>query len=117
MLIIDLYFNGTTAFTASEINQLKNKANGGKRLVISYMSIGEAENYRYYWQSNWNANKPFWLDAENPNWPRNFKVKYWYSEWQSIIYGNDDSYLKKILNARFDGAYLDIIDAFEFYEK
>lgn len=117
LLIMDLFFSDQTEFTASEINQLKNKANGGKRLVISYMSIGEAEDYRYYWQTSWNTNKPIWLDAENPDWPGNFKVKYWSSEWQSIIYGNDSSYLKKIVNANFDGVYLDIIDAFEFYEN
>lgn len=117
LLIMDLYFNDGAVFTSTEINQLKNKANGGKRLIISYMSIGEAENYRYYWQPSWNTNKPSWLDAENPNWAGNFKVKYWNTEWQSIIYGNENSYLKKILNSNFDGVYLDIIDAFEYYEK
>ena len=117
MLIMDLFFKDGTAFSPSEINQLKNKANGGKRLVISYMSIGEAENYRYYWQNNWSTNKPIWLDAENPNWAGNYKVKYWNTEWQNLIYGNDNSYLKKVVNANFDGVYLDIIDAFEYYKK
>lgn len=117
LLIMDLFFHNGVAFTSDEINQLKNKANGGKRLVISYMSIGEAEIYRYYWQSSWNTNKPSWLDKENPDWPGNYKVKYWYPEWQNIIYGNDSSYLKKILDANFDGVYLDIIDAFEYYEN
>ena len=116
LLIMDLFFNDGTEFTATEINQLKSKANGGKRLVISYMSIGEAENYRYYWQTSWNSNKPSWMDAENPDWAGNFKVKYWEQEWQNIIFGNDNSYLKKIINANFDGVYLDIIDAFEYYE-
>ncbi|HEY6142944.1 MAG TPA: endo alpha-1,4 polygalactosaminidase [Flavobacterium sp.] len=116
LIIMDFFFHDGSEFSSTEINQLKNKANGGKRLVISYMSIGEAENYRYYWQSAWNTNKPAWLDAENPDWAGNFKVKYWNSDWQKIIYGNDDSYLKKIINAGFDGVYLDIIDAFEFYE-
>lgn len=116
-IIIDLFFNDGTAFSAAEINQMKNKANGGKRIVISYMSIGEAENYRYYWNSSWNTNKPSWLDAENPNWAGNYKVKYWKSDWQNIIYGNDNSYLKKILDSGFDGVYLDIIDAFEYYEN
>jgi cysteinyl-tRNA synthetase len=116
LLIMDLFFTDGSTFTASEINKLKDKANGGKRLVISYMSIGESEDYRYYWQASWNTAKPEWMDAENPDWPGNFKVKYWHTEWQSIIYGNDGSYLKKILDAGFDGVYLDIIDAFEFYE-
>ncbi|WP_432670344.1 endo alpha-1,4 polygalactosaminidase [Flavobacterium sp. SM2513] len=117
LLIMDLFFKDETQFTSSEITQLKNKANGGKRLIISYMSIGEAENYRYYWQTNWNTNKPSWLDAENPNWAGNYKVKYWDTEWQNLIYGNENSYLKKILDANFDGVYLDIIDAFEYYEN
>jgi len=81
------------------------------------MSIGEAENYRYYWQSGWNTNKPNWLGAQNPNWAGNFTVRYWYADWQNIIYGNDNSYLKKIIDANFDGVYLDIIDAFKYYEK
>ena len=37
-------------------------------------------------------------------------------EWQDIVFGNDESYLKKILDAGFDGVYLDIIDAFEYFE-
>jgi cysteinyl-tRNA synthetase len=116
LLIMDLYFDETAVFTASELNQLKNKANGGKRLLISYMSIGEAENYRYYWQSGWKTGNPSWLDDENPDWAGNYKIRYWEPEWQNIIFGNDNSYLKKIINAGFDGVYLDIIDAFEYFE-
>lgn len=117
LLIMDLFFTDGSAFTESEVNQLRNKKNGGKRLVVAYMSIGEAEDYRYYWQSSWSKNPPGWMDAEDPDWPGNYKVKYWDSEWQAIIYGNDNSYAKKILDAGFDGAYLDIIDAFEYFEK
>jgi len=116
VVLMDLFFKDGTAFTAIEIAQLRVKKNGGSRLVICYMSIGEAENYRYYWKSEWNSNKPAWLDAENPDWPGNYKVKYWNKDWQSIIYGNDNSYLKKILDADFDGVYLDIIDAFDYYD-
>ncbi|MCX6334786.1 MAG: endo alpha-1,4 polygalactosaminidase [Bacteroidia bacterium] len=116
LLIMDLFFNETTEFTAGEVTQLKDKANGGKRLVISYLSIGEAENYRYYWQAGWKSGNPFWLDDENRAWKGNFKVRYWEPEWKKIIFGNDDSYTKKILNNGFDGVYLDIIDAFEYFE-
>ena len=116
LLVMDLYFRNRTEFTISEINQIRNKANGGKRLVFSYVSIGEAEDYRYYWQLNWNTTPPNWLDAENPNWPGNYKVRYWETEWQQIIYGNDTSYMKKIINAGFDGVYLDLVDSFWFYE-
>jgi len=114
-LIMDLYLEDAT-FTAAEIAQLKNKANGGKRVVICYMSIGEAEDYRYYWDASWNNTKPSWIAAENPDWPGNYKVQYWNADWQGIVYKNSDSYLSKILAAGFDGVYLDIIDAFEYFE-
>jgi len=117
MLIIDLFFNdGVTSFTSEEITELRVKANGGQRLVIAYLSIGEVEDYRYYWQSNWSDSKPAWIAGANPDWPGNYKVWYWEKEWQDIIFGNDSSYLKRILDAGFDGVYLDIIDAFEYYE-
>ena len=113
LLIVDLFFNDESAFTAGEIEELRAKANGGRRLVLAYLSVGEAEDYRYYWQSAWNPGNPSWLGTENPDWPGNYLVKYWDPEWQQIICGNDNSYLKKILDAGFDGVYLDRIDAFE----
>jgi len=117
LLIIDAFFNDGTAFTRQDINALKYKTNGTRCLVIAYMSIGEAEDYRYYWKQEWNTELPAWISMENPQWPGNYKVKYWEKEWQNIIYGNDDSYVKKIIDSEFDGVYLDIIDAFEFFES
>jgi len=116
VVIMDLFFNDGTAFTADEVARLKRKANGGKRLVICYMSIGEAEDYRYYWQSSWKRHKPVWLARENPDWPGNYKVRYWVPGWQDLICGPGDSYLSRILLAGFDGVYLDIVDAFEYFE-
>jgi cysteinyl-tRNA synthetase len=115
LIIMDMFFEDEE-FTSAEINQLKTKKSGGTRIVVSYISIGEAEDYRYYWQLSWSAGSPSWIVAENPDWPGNYKVKYWQSEWQNIIFGNDSSYLKKIIDAGFDGVYLDIIDAFEYFE-
>lgn len=119
VIIMDLFYDGSedTELTASEITSLKTKANGGQRLVIAYMSIGEAEDYRYYWNSSWTSHSPVWLDKENPDWEGNYKVRYWSGDWQSIIYGDSNAYLDKILAASFDGVYLDIIDAYEYYEN
>lgn len=116
VVIMDLFFNDGTMFTAEEVERMQHKTNGGRRLVISYMSIGEAEDYRYYWQPSWSQQAPDWLDAENPDWTGNYKVRYWLSDWQNIICGSGDSYLNRILEAHFDGVYLDIVDAFEYYE-
>ncbi len=116
VVIIDLFYDGTEEFTPVEVSSLRTKAIGGERLVIAYMSIGEAEDYRYYWQSEWVNNPTAWLAEENPDWPGNYNVRYWMNDWHNIIYGNDNSYLKKIIDAGFDGVYLDIIDGFEYFE-
>ncbi len=116
ILIIDAFFD-KYQLTRQDISQLRKKANGGRRLVIAYMSIGEAEDYRYYWQADWKKTPPDWLEAENPEWKGNYKVRYWKPSWQKIIYGQNNSYLDKIISASFDGVYLDIIDAYEFFEE
>lgn len=116
VVIIDPFYEGDI-LTSDNVATLKTKNNDGNRLVIAYMSIGEAEDYRYYWQNEWKSNPPAWLAEENPSWRGNYKVLYWDSAWQEIIYGNDTSYLRKILDAGFDGVYLDIIDAFEYFEN
>ncbi len=116
IVIIDAFYEGDI-LTAEDITSLKTKINGGNRLIIAYMSIGEAEDYRYYWQKEWRSSPPSWLAGENPNWLGNYKVRYWDPAWQEIIYRNDNSYLRKILDAGFDGVYLDIIDAFEYFEN
>jgi cysteinyl-tRNA synthetase len=115
LLIMDLFHNGEV-WTPAEIVKLRQKAGGGQRLLICYMSIGEAEDYRYYWNPSWFRSRPGWLAEENPYWDGNYKVKYWYEQWKKIIYGNNGSYLTKIIQAGFDGVYLDIIDAFEYFE-
>jgi cysteinyl-tRNA synthetase len=115
VVIMDL-FQDEIPFTSAEIEQLKTKAQGGKRKIVCYLSIGEAEDYRYYWKSSWNYRRPSWLKEENPDWKGNYKVEYWNKEWKGIIYGGTNSYIDRILAAGFDGAYLDIIDAFEYFE-
>jgi len=114
-LIIDAFVEDTM-LTAAKLNELKTKPNGTRRLVISYLSIGEAEDYRYYWDPSWNSSPPAWLTGENPDWEGNYKVRYWDPAWQAIIFGGPTAYLDRIQSAGFDGAYLDIIDAFEYFE-
>jgi endo-alpha-1,4-polygalactosaminidase (GH114 family) len=57
LVIIDYSRDGSDArrFTASQISALKDSPGGPKR-VLAYMSIGEAEDYRWYWRRSWGAN-------------------------------------------------------------
>jgi cysteinyl-tRNA synthetase len=117
VFVLDYSRDGTDdeAFTAEDIASLRDGP-AGARDVIAYMSIGEAEDYRYYWQDGWSAGSPSWLDGVNPDWAGNFKVRYWDPDWQAVIFGSPETYLDKILAAGFSGVYLDIIDAYNYYE-
>ena len=113
VVFIDCFFN-EEAFTSSEVNSLKTKANGGKRQVICYMNIGSAEKFRYYWQSGWRLHQPKWLKKKYPGYSDEVYVEYWNEVWKSIIFGNDSSYLKKIIDAQFYGVYLDNVEAYYY---
>ena len=107
LAVIDYSADGddATAFTSAEVEIMRSN-DDTKKLMLSYLSIGEAEDYRYYFDAD-----ASYMDIENPDWAGNFKVFYWEDEWQVVIEG----YLDKIVAAGFDGVYLDIIDAYEYY--
>jgi cysteinyl-tRNA synthetase len=113
LVLIDLFFD-EVQLSKSEVSLLKIKANGGKRLVIAYMNVGSAEKYRYYWGKSWGLHHPLWIKRKYEGYDDEFWLKFWNDEWQKIIYGNDNSYTKKILDSGFDGAYLDNVEAYYF---
>ena len=76
LVVVDYSRDGddSAAFSPAEVEVMQRKPDGGRRIVLAYLSIGEAEEYRYYWQPGWHQRPPAWLDDENPNWPGSFKV-------------------------------------------
>ncbi|WP_165779289.1 endo alpha-1,4 polygalactosaminidase [Brumimicrobium salinarum] len=113
VLLIDAFFKGEQ-LTKSEVNSLKMKQNGGKRVVIAYMNIGAAEKYRYYWKDKWKLHSPGWLKKKYDGYDDEIWVKFWKKEWQEIIYSGSNSYTQKIIDSGFDGAYLDNVEAYYF---
>lgn len=117
LVVIDYSADGSEdeEFSAEDIAELKDAG----IIVLAYMSIGEAEEGRFYFENDWVdtdtkeilPGAPDFLAASNPDFPDNFKVRFWQDEWQEIVFG----YLDRIVEAGFDGVYLDIIDAFEFF--
>lgn len=121
LIIIDYSADGSDAeeFAKDDVSYMKSSGEQEK-LLVSYISVGEAENYRFYWNEMWDENgdgtpdagAPGWLEEENPDWEGNYKVKYWNPGWQDIVF----EYLDCIMSAEFDGIYMDIVDAYEYYE-
>ena len=121
VIVIDYARDGSqdTALTAQDLERLKKKPDGSRRIVLSYLSIGEAEDYRYYWKWHWGILwglfAPSWRGPHNTEWAGNYAVRYWQPGWQSIILGSSDTardgYLDRIIAVGFDGVYLDKIDS------
>ena len=118
LLVIDPTREGgeDTRLTPAEVQKIRAGKPG--RVLLAYFSLGEAETYRPYWQTGWAPGKPgspAWLGPENPAWKGNYKVRYWDPSWRQLLWGNEQAQLDRLLAAGFDGIFLDVIDAFEFW--
>jgi cysteinyl-tRNA synthetase, unknown class len=115
LLVIDYSHDGSQerVITPEEMAKLKTKPDGSRRLVISYVSIGEAEDYRFYWDEAWKGRQPKWLLEENKEWKGNYPVCFWEPGWQSVVCGSPGAYLDRVQAMGFDGVYLDKCDVYE----
>ncbi|OGD72336.1 MAG: hypothetical protein A2Y64_00505 [Candidatus Coatesbacteria bacterium RBG_13_66_14] len=109
LVVMDYSSDGTEEgeWTPDEIEGLRDRGGDQPKIVLAYLSIGEAEEYRWYWQPDWEPGNPDWLGDENPEWPGNYLVRFWDPEWQAIVY----AYLDRIIGQGFDGVYLDKLDS------
>lgn len=134
LLVVDYSRDGSDAkaLTPEVIERLRQRRGRQPRIVLCYMSIGEAENYRYYWRSRWQAAAPEWLAGENLEWKGNYAVRYWLDGWRrrivdpaptlaervhEIVVPARRPYIDRIVEAGFDGVYLDRVDVFAQWLK
>ena len=131
LLVVD----GTTgvgdgnAMTTEQVERLKRKPDGGRRLVVSYLSIGEAEDYRpdYFDKEYLAEDAPDWLMGENPDWKGNRIIRFCEEGWQRTILGDDTgrnlynsiepSPLYRLIELGLDGVYLDRVDVYSEVTK
>ncbi|MEZ6004911.1 MAG: endo alpha-1,4 polygalactosaminidase [Planctomycetota bacterium] len=110
MVVIDPIANvlGSESYDiAAEVARLQQS---GKR-VFAYVNIGEAEDWRSYWQAEWDLNLPSWIAGEDSGgWDGNYPVYFWNAEWQAIL---ADS-LAQVADWGFDGIFMDWVEIYEY---
>ncbi len=121
--------------TGAAVSRLKgSKAGDGKhrKLVLAYIDIGQAEDWRWYWtwSTQWKTNRPrpkdwpsYILTPDPDGWAGNWVVAYWSPEWKDLLLHGENhpttddrdfvSILDQVLRDGFDGVYLDWVEAFE----
>jgi len=122
LVVVDYARDGTAAgaFSPGEVDAMQGSG-ADRKIVLAYISIGESEDFRFYWDEDWTkggsggaalrADAPDWLGPVNPDWPESRKIRYWDPEWQDIAF----QWIETIAAQGFDGAYLDIVDAYYFW--
>lgn len=117
------------AFTRADVERLRKSPDGRRRIIVSYLSVGEAEDYRpdYFSPEYLEEEAPDWLLKENPQWKGNRLIRFCHEGWQKTILGDENgrnvyssilpSPLYKLIELGFDGVYLDRVDVYTEVEK
>lgn len=102
LAVIDLARDGKDGFfSREEIEAVKKHG----VIVLAYFEIGAIENYRPEWPSIPEDLKVGVVKG----WPKERLVKFWEERWWPVVKGRVD----QALTAGFDGAYLDMVTAYE----
>ena len=105
--------------TAAIVSALARTPDDEPRLLLAYIDIGQAEDYRDYWGDDWMAptdtdrGSPDFLVTVDPDgWSGNYPVAYWQQAWKSIWLGSQ-GIIATLARFGFDGVYLDWVEAYD----
>jgi len=108
-----------TAAMVSTLHQSSAVVEGRMKLAVAYVDIGEAEDWRWYWEEWWEpptetepGTPDFMLAVDPDGWEGCYPVAFWDTRWKNIMIYNEDSALDQLLDDGFDGIYMDWVAAF-----
>ncbi|MBN1883651.1 MAG: endo alpha-1,4 polygalactosaminidase [Deltaproteobacteria bacterium] len=93
---------------------------GYRSVVLAYVDIGQAEEWRSYFADDWTpptffrGGTPDFMVGRDPDgWAGNYPVAYWDFRWKEIVIYGAGSVLDRIIELGFDGIYLDWVEAYD----
>jgi cysteinyl-tRNA synthetase, unknown class len=101
---IGVFDADSTGMTSAQLDSLNNAG----KTILTYLSIGEAEDYRSYWQDSWNSNPPSWIVDQNSDWG-SYRVKFWDPAWQKIVIDR----AVQMAKTGYNGLVMDVVDVYE----
>jgi hypothetical protein len=112
VVVITGFYNGNQALTKAEVNSLKFKKLGARRLVMAWIDIGQASDDGYYWQREWQVGNPSWLTSLDRQNPGKYNVEFWNPAWKAI-YGKT---FAGLVDLGFDGIVIAGVEGYRRWE-
>jgi len=106
LLITSLDYRQSSRLTEEQVEGLKRKSSGGRRLVLAAIDLSRLRPQEGVWQPAWSESAPAWLKSALPTEGAGYVVAFWQSGWKHVLFGNYLSWLNQVLSAGFDGVYL-----------
>lgn len=105
--------------TKAIVTALRFAPNGKRRILLAYIDIGQAEDYRNYWGDDWarptekSRGRPdFILTVDPDGWSGNYPAAYWREEWKELWLGKS-GIIAELAELGFDGVYLDWVEGYD----
>ena len=112
VVIIRPLFNNRIPYTKEEVNSLKFKKNGTRRLIFAEMNLTETSPEKYYWKKAWEIGKPSWLRRLSFSNDGAVITEYWADEWREIL----SRHFKSIVDVEYDGAFFTGLENHKYFE-
>ncbi len=112
IVVINPLFHYSQPFSVEDINRIKQKKNGARRLIIAMINVSEASPTDYFWNPRWKLNNPSWLVRQSFVNPNSYITRYWDEEWKKIL----SHHFKDIVATGYDGVFFTGIENHQYFE-
>ena len=111
-VMVDVAHRSADLLVKSDVQRLKFKKLGARRLVLAVMPIGRAYDWRWYWQKGWDVGNPAFLFAHDEA-DGVYITDLASGEWRGLL----GKYLAGIIDLGFDGVVFDDVGTYLWFEE
>ena len=113
IVVINPIFQNTKAFKPDDVEAMKFKKNGARRLIIAQYNISEVSEHDYLWKKGWTIGSPDFIATNSLVNENTYITKYWKPEWHKLM----SHYIKSIIDSGYDGLFLTGTENHRYFEQ